>query len=1087
MISPATIGERGYYQRPVIHNSVLYFLCEGDLWRAQLGDRYGMEPITAVRLTAGLGSVRSFAISSDGQTIVFLSTQEGAPDLYTMKAEGGLLKRLTYQSDLLEVVGFKDKGVALVRASHESPFSCLAFIYEVNLNTAVMTKVECGPANFIDYHPKGAVVLGRYGYGYVSWKRYRGGTAGEIWIKKTKTGAFERLFENLKSNLLRPLFLEDRLYFQSDHEGMGALYSADMNGNDLKRHTNFDDFYVREITTDGRKIVYQKGGDIGVFDPKTQENTLVPLETRSVGPLRARYFASADECLTDFGLSPSGEALCLTTRGRLFVGPPFKGPMWQLGDKHGVRYRLGTFVEEARVLAVQDEGTQEALILFHTQTLEKKVLKGDWGRITGLWAAPCGGYAALVNHEHTLFWVSLKDGTITVIDKSTFGTFQGISISPDSGFVAYSLATSQKIHTLYMWEVKTGKKYALTEPVLGDYAPFFDPKGRHLYFLSKRRYTEGEEKLQPFLLTLSKETPSPFLTPNVDQDKSEDAEENTQEEKTKKSKTGEKGKAEDKVPALTIDLEGILGRSVPFPVPPAMMRGLWASGDRVFFLLEPSREGREASALNKKPAGGEVTTFDLMSYHSDHWASDVVAVRGSSKGEWLATVSAARRVRVVRSMEKPQDEDPTFRKGGWFDAERVVLEVDPPKEWAFMFSEAWRLQRDLFWDSKMKTLDWEAVRVRYSALLPRLHTPADLMDVIAEMQGELGSSHAYVWGFDQNDGPDYRLGLLGASVVPLEDRGGVRVASIVAPDVTDPLLRSPLLEPGVNVGVGDVIVSVDGQKIDRGTPLESLLVAKADQYVALGVEREAADSKVKSKGGRAKKDKADKEKPSLRQVWIKPARNLELLRYTNYVRANQAYVHEKTKGRVGYIHIPDMSHWGYQAFFKAYAHEFEREALILDVRFNRGGMISTQVLSQLMRKRLGYDQSRHEGKIAYMLDAPQGPMVALCNEYTASDGDMFSHAFKKLNLGPLIGKRTWGGVIGIFPKYDLLDGSWTSQPEYAIWFHDVGWRIENQGAEPDIVVGLTPDEAAKGLDPQLERGIHEALLEIERKKEHVAA
>ena len=276
----------------------------------------------------------------------------------------------------------------------------------------------------------------------------------------------------------------------------------------------------------------------------------------------------------------------------------------------------------------------------------------------------------------------------------------------------------------------------------------------------------------------------------------------------------------------------------------------------------------------------------------------------------------------------------------------------------------------------------------------------------------------------------------------------------------DEELRSPLQAPGVNMTEGDALLAVDGRVLSADFSPEEALMGKADRYVALQI-RDAQTRKN-------------------RNVLVKPRARMRPLIYGAFVKANRDYVHASSNGDIGYIHIPDMSTQGFQEFYKAYVSEFDRKALILDVRFNRGGMISSEILSQLLRKRLGYDQSRHEGRVPYMLDSPRGPMVALCNEYTASDGDMFAYSFQRLQMGPLIGKRTWGGVVGIFPKHPLLDGSWTSQPEYAIWFHDIGWRLENMGAEPDIVVDLPPGTSVGPEDPQLERGLIEARALIQK-------
>ena len=429
------LNPQGYYQNPLILGQALFFLSEGQVWRA-----FVSEPKRpAYRITAATGTITSFGVSNDGETIFYVSTSEGHQDLYGLSLTSGDVRRLTYWGASLEVLNIHE-GRIIVRSNHESPFDCLYNLFEVNPDTGVAQALDTGPANFIAYD-QDLTALGRHGYGYVSWKRYRGGTAGEIWVRKGE-GAWTRLFAHLKSNLLRPLPVGGRLYFLSDHEGIGSLYSATPQGEDLTRHTHFDDFYVRDIATDGKRIVYQKGGDVWLFDLQTGENTCVSPVVISSGAGRGRRFVDACDHLSAHALSPSGKTICLTTRGRLMVGSPFKGPMIQLGKRHGARYRLGRFVDETNVLAVCDEGACEAIHVFNIETFELKTLTGDFGRILSLAVSSRCDFAVLENHEHTLFKLNLENGALSVIDKSTFGVYLGLSISPDGSVVAYSSALS---------------------------------------------------------------------------------------------------------------------------------------------------------------------------------------------------------------------------------------------------------------------------------------------------------------------------------------------------------------------------------------------------------------------------------------------------------------------------------------------------------------------------------------------------------------------------------------------------------------------------------------------------------------------
>lgn len=1035
----------GYYQSPCLQGDRLFFLCEGDIWYAPIQDAGDTFQAThaAVRLTTGLGSVSSLAACRTSKTLAFVSTQEGARDLYVVSAEGGVPKRVTYVESVSQVVGFKDDKTVLIASGHDSAFGREDSLYSVCLQTLQLTRLPFGLASFASFD-KNLTFLGRHGYGYTSWKRYQGGMAGEIWRLEGDKKQ-ERLFPDLAHNLLRPLVLKGRLYFISDHEGHGALYSSSLDGKDLKRHTDLDGFYVRQTSTDGRRICYKKGGAIFVFDPESGTNKPVAVQAPSPCEGRSRYFAAPETHLVGHQISPDGKNFLLITRGRAFVGACFKGPMIPLGKRHGVRYRLGGWCGKDLVALVCDQGEEEVVHVVNLQDLDIKELKGAWGRIVSFHTDVEGRFAIAANHTHALFEIDLKKGKTTPIESKTVDGYGGVSIAPGGRYVAYSYALSLELKVLKIWDRKEKKAHTLNTPVLGDMCPTFDPKGAYLYFLSYQTVHEELNRSKVCFYVLSSAAKDPLLHPG----QAEDAE----DEKKKPKK-----------PETVIDWAGLQVRQFALPMPEGDFRKIQASMGKLFFLRAVDLEEKTSALAPAKPKGLHFGFFDVGALKEEVICPGILDMNLTAAGDWVSLVQVDKSIRLLRAGEKPDEEDRSYKAGGRFDYDRVSLEVLPEKEWAFMFSEAWRLQKDFFWDPDMGKVDWQGTRKRYGELLPLVRTTAELMDVVAEMQGDLGVSHAYTWGFDRGDGPLFKLGHLGASLSWSAKAGGAEITHIDDGDGRFPEKRSALCVAGETIQKGDVITAIDGQALAPDVPPQTLLVDKAAKSVLLS---------IKPKGKRKEKN-----------VWVRPLKSVLPLRYAAFVEKNRSYVHDKSKGRVGYIFIPDMSAKGHQDFYKAYPHEFDKESLILDVRFNGGGNISTQLLSQLMRKRLGFDQSRHEGKIPYMFGAPQGPMVALCNGYTGSDGDIFSYSFQKLGLGPLIGTRTWGGVIGIWPKHPLLDGSWTSQPGYAPWFHDIGWRLENRGAEPDIQVDITPLDAMKGADPQLDRGIQEALAQI---KKHAAA
>ena len=416
-----------------------------------------------------------------------------------------------------------------------------------------------------------------------------------------------------------------------------------------------------------------------------------------------------------------------------------------------------------------------------------------------------------------------------------------------------------------------------------------------------------------------------------------------------------------------------------------------------------------------------------------------------------------RRIRAVDALEKLAGEgrEPSAaagvgRKSGFLDLSRAQVQVTPQEEWRQMYEESWRLQREQFWDEKMSGIDWQLVHDRYEKLLPRIRTRSEVSDLIWEMQGELGTSHAYEMGGDHRRNPHYHIGFLGCDISFDKAKKGYRIDRIIKGDSWNKEASSPLSQPGLNIKAGDVILAVNGIPVDQQVSVHELLVNQSNREVRLKIQ---SDKKT-------------------RIIIVTTLRTERDLRYRDWVESNRRIVHEKTGGQIGYIHIPDMGPWGFAEFHRGYLSEVNREGLIIDVRYNRGGHVSPLLLEKLLRKRVGYDVSRWGPPQPYPPESVKGPMVAITNQFAGSDGDIFSHCFKLYKLGPLVGKRTWGGVIGIWPRHKLVDGTITTQPEFSFWFVDAGFGVENHGTDPDYEVDIAPHEYSAGKDPQMEKALN---------------
>jgi tricorn protease len=1086
----------GYYRFPTLHADTVVFACEDDLWTVPTSGG------VARRLTANLGEATQPQLAPDGRFLAFVGREEGQAEIYLMPAAGGPAQRLTYLSGVTcQTAGWTPNGRIIFANNAGQPFAALMHLYTLDPQGGEPELINIGPARSISYGPQGGVVIGRNNANPARWKRYRGGTAGQIWIDAAGDGAFRPLLD-LKGNLDCPIWLGERIYFISDHEGIGNLYSCLPSGAELQRHTHHADYYARNASSDGRRIVYHAGADLYLFDPAANAATPIAVEFHSPQTQRNRKFVSAARYLSGVSLHPQGHSLAITTRGKPFTFGAWEGAVLQHSAADGARYRLLHWLNDgARLIAVTDvagddaagdgaAGTgEEQFVILHKDGLkEPELLTGlDIGRPRALAVNPHKDQIAFSNHRYELLCLDLESRTLTKIDRGKAGHIAGFDWSPDGEWIAYGVSTSLQVSILKLWQAANGAITSLSEPVLRDRAPAFDPQGKYLYFLSRRVFDPVYDNMhfdlnfprgeRPYLITLQKETTSPFMpTPHAPEN-----DKNGKKKNEKKAdepgaangaaggaagadgeKEAQEGEDKPKKPEpIQIDLEGITQRILAFPVPEGRYGRIMGIKDgRVLYSRYPVEGALRQSWLpNTPPAKGELYCYDFKEQKEEGLISGVTSFNLSRDGDTLV-YRAGNRLRVLKAGKKADsNSSEANRQSGWIDLSRVKVSVVPAEEWRQMYREAWRLQRDQFWTPDMSQVNWTAVYERYYPLLERVASRAEFSDLMWEMQGELGTSHAYELGGDYRPEPKYRQGYLGADLVYDADAAAWRISAIVPGDVWDEESGSPLMQPGLNVAVGDRLLAINGRRLSPDLSPAMALVNLAEEEVTLTIAPGEATE-------------ADAEP---RAIVVKTLAGETSARYRAWVENNRRKVHEATNGRIGYLHIPDMGAGGYAEFHRGYLAEVDREGLVVDLRYNRGGHVSGLLLEKLARRRIAYVVSRWgEIPAGYPDESVLGPMVALTNEFAGSDGDIFSHGFKLLGLGPLIGTRTWGGVIGINPQHPLVDGTVTTQPEYSFWFIDVGWGVENYGTDPDIEVQISPQDYAAGVDAQLER----ALIEI---------
>ncbi|MDX6363981.1 MAG: tricorn protease [Streptomyces sp.] len=1067
-VSSAPTAPAAYLRFPHLHGDLVAFTAEDDVWVAPL-DGGGR----AWRVSADNVPVNHPRISPDGTAVAWTSTRDGAPEVQVAPLDGGAAKRLTYWgSSRTQVRGWTPDGHVLALSTQGQPSLRRSWAHAVPLDGGPAATLPYGPVGDVAYGGPGVLLLSApMGREAAWWKRYRGGTAGKLWIDREGEGEFVRLHEELDGNIEYPFWVGERVAFLSDHEGVGALYSSFADGSDLRRHTGAGDgdeagsgggFYARHAATDGTRVVYSSAGELWLLDdldgaePRRLDIRLggqrVDLRPHPVSA--ARWFGAGAPDHT-------GRGSAIAVRGAVHWVTHRSGPTRALAAEHGVRARLPRTFRvdgEEYVVWVTDAEGDDALEFAPATGVgpgatPRRLAAGQLGRVLGLAMAPDGSRAAVATHDGRVLLVERETGEVREVDRSEDGEVSGLVFAPDSAWLAWSHPGPRPLRQLKLANTADLSVTEATPLRFRDYAPAFTLDGKHLAFLSARSFDPVYDEhvfdlafvggSRPHLITLAATTPSPFGPQRHGRPfEAPDKDETPDSEGT---------------PTTRIDLDGLGDRIVPFPVVAARYSGLRAAKDGVLWLRHPVTGvlGASRATPDDPDPRTELERYDLAQRRIEHLVADAdhFAVSGDGKRILLWTDG---KLKVVPSDRRASNDDESD-SNITVDLSRVHQTVDPAAEWRQMYEETGRLMRDNFWRPDLGGVDWDGVLDRYRPVLDRVATHDDLVDLLWEVQGELGTSHAYVSPRGGRRGGDRAQGLLGADISRHED-GSWRIDRILPSETSDPDAQAPLAAPGVAVRAGDAIVAVGGRPVDPVTGPGPLLVGTAGRPVELTISP--------SGGG------------DHRHAVVVPIADEEPLRYHAWVADRRAYVHEKSAGRLGYLHVPDMQAPGWAQIHRDLRVEVARDGLVVDVRENRGGHTSQLVIEKLARRIVGWDVPRGQRPYSYPEDAPRGPVVAVANEFSGSDGDIVNAAIKALGIGPVVGTRTWGGVIGIDSRYRLVDGTLVTQPKYAIWLEGYEWGVENHGVDPDVEVVPTPQDHAAGRDVQLDEAIRIALAAL---------
>jgi tricorn protease len=1066
----ADIPADGFYRYPSQGGGIIVFASEGDLWKVPA------EGGIATRLTAYEGEEKFPHLSPDGRQIAFTAQYEGNDDVYVMSTAGGEPRRLTFHPMPDQALGWTNDGKILFRSRRDHPHSDFR-VYSVPAEGGIPRMIPLEPAAWVSFEPKGRrVAMQKFGLEFHNWKRYKGGQAEQIYVGTVEPLAFTEVTKYDGKDAF-PMWADDgRIYFVTDRWGRPNLASMQPDGSDVKRLTTFDDYDVRWPSLGEGRIVYQHKMDLWSYDLATGKNSQISVQLPSDRLQVRERFVDPMATLESWGLSRDGERIVLETRGDLFVTrTKKKGLIRRVTEDSLARTKFPAFAPDGKTIAAWTEVKGEEQLLLHAS--DNGAEPRQVGRVDPGWHyppawSPDGRKLAWSDEKCRLQVSESTGGTPIVVDRGQWEIYS-YDWSPDSRYLAYALLLENGLNQVKIWDSQTRKSHAISDPMFNAYSPAWDPEGKYLYFIADRFINPYLDRLEarfiiskaslPLVVALQADGKLPFaprsdLTPNEEK---EDSDASKKKEKQDAKKEKEKEKAAS---PIRIDFEGIAGRVAEVPVAPGAYDALRAVEGKLHYLsFEPQGmmppEG-EDDEDDEQPA--DLKTYDLEKEKATTLASKVLGYDVSGNGKVLVyrTKSGFFRVEAGAAVAPKPDPDDPDSEDNRVDLEGWTVRINPRQEWQQMLREAWRLQRDLFYDSRMHGVDWEGVWKQYGTLADRMASRDDLEDLLGEMLGELSVGHAYHWGGDLHRGKTVGTGLLGADLNYDPATGFWRIAKIYGGDYPTPGTSSPLARPALKVRAGTWLVAIDGKPLVKGEDYLRRLANRADVEVELSV-----NDAPKLEGAR--------------RIVVKPVPNDIPIRYATWIRENREYVDKMSHGKIGYLHLYDMGGMGLRQFARDYPPQWRKEGLIIDDRWNHGGFVAPMIVAHLDRKLFSVGGSRYGGLATIPDRASSRQMAVLINRQGGSDCETLAQEFKDFKLGPVIGTRTWGGWVGFRGDKKFRDGGATSQPEFGGWDpRGKYWMIEGHGVDPDVQLDLGPDGFLHGKDVQLDYAIKDLLERI---------
>ena len=1054
----------GYVMRYAdIGGGHVVFTYEGDLW---LVPETGGD---ARRITSHPGTELAAKFNKDGTKLAFTGSYDGGNDVYVMDVMGGVPERLTWHpaGDIMLDWCPAEDGV-VIRSNREFPFRGQLFKVFFDGRMPKRLPVDRGSLAAVAPDHSG-LAYNRIGRQARTWKRYEGGMAQDIWVKDFASGEINKITDWTGTDNF-PMWEGGTIYFTSDREdGTLNIYGYDNATKQTTRLTNFTEYDVKYPSIGEGKIVFQHGAALKVLDIAAGTVSEVPINIPSDRRHVRMELVKAESRSGSFGLSPGGERVLVEARGEILNLPADEGDAVNLTRTSGTREKNAAWSPDGRwVSFVSDRNGEEALYLVDQrgEGAWKKLTDGFHGFMNQAVWSPDSKYLVFSDKFMRLHLVDVKGGKTTEIAHSDYddawerwGVMDYVW-SPDSKWIAYTSQTHNMNEAIWLYDVAKDEIHKITDDMTNDWSPSFSGCGKHLYFLSNRSFNPimGRQDqthvflkmARPYMVLLESGERSPFhqddVSVPVDGDKKKD--EDGKDDSDKKDKKNDE-------PATVVDLDGIADRVIACPEIEAdnYFRLEAVKGGFIMLKKEKPEFLKYQNVDDHTGDKLELVKYKLEDKETEVLMSGIANYHLSADGKKMV-YRADGKIGVVDSGKKAKAGD------GKVDPGALKLRVDRLAEFEQIFAEAWRVQRDWFYDQNMHGVDWQAMHDKYQPFVAGCGTRGDLNYLIGEMISELNIGHTYIYGGDYEDrGERVSTGLLGAEFAVEEDSDFYRIASIVPGVPWDDRYRSPLAEPGVDISAGDYLIAIDGVEVPKGDNVYKHLVDKAGQMVTL-----TTNGDPRAKGATTTR--------------VRTLRRDFGVRYRAWVDANLDYVTEKTDSRIGYIHIPNMMDRGLTEFGRSYYPQTWKDAMIIDERYNGGGFVGDQIIDRLERVLWAITIPR-EGKSGRNPErVHHGPVVVLINEDTGSNGEFFAAAIKRLGLAKVIGMRTWGGSIGIEPHQDLVDGATTTPPQFGLYDLDGAWPIEGWGVEPDIVIMNMPKDVVDGKDAQLDKAIEYLLDEL---------